>query len=309
LRGMNEIDIKPLPLPLPGGSKDAHVTVRPLLTAELAVPPGFFEAPKSRLKKLGVWLKLIRGANPSWGNCPIPAYLVTHPTAGDFLIDTGLHRSCAQPGGGNLGKVGRFYRITMNPGQSAAERLEARGINPDALKLVLMTHLHNDHASGCQDFPNATFVCDQLEWDAAHEKRSWMNGYEPTQFDIAIDWRAVDYFSEGVEHFAGFSKTIDLFGDGSVRLISTPGHSNGHQSVLLRLEHGELLVVADAAYTEPTLDRLAEPLIYADKYQFERSLREIRAYRTQTPNALLIPGHDSEAWHRLDSVYGNGTDD
>ncbi|MEI7889014.1 MAG: N-acyl homoserine lactonase family protein [Actinomycetes bacterium] len=302
---MDPIDIKPLSLPLPGGSEGASVTVRPLLTAELAVPPGFFDAPTGRLGQLGLWLKMIRGAKPDWPNCPVPAYLVTHPTAGHFLIDTGLHRSCAQPGGGNLGKVGRFYRIEMNPGQSAAERLDSRGISPDSLNLVVMTHLHNDHASGCQDFANATFVCDALEWEAAHAKRSWLNGYETNQFDLAVDWRSVDYFSDDAEHFAGFSRTVDLFGDGSVRLISTPGHSAGHQSVLLRLDHGELLVVADAAATEATLEGDARPLLFDDRHRFERSLKELRGYRALTPNALLVPGHDGDAWAKLDAVYGS----
>ena len=48
---------------------------------------------------------------------------------------------------------------------------------------------------------------------------------------------------------AGFSHTLDLLGDGSIRLVSTPGHSPGHLSVLLRAATGPVLVVGDAAYT------------------------------------------------------------
>ena len=278
--------------------------MRPLLTAELAVPPKFYDRPRGRIGRLGVWIKALRGANEDWGHCPVPAFLVEHPTAGLLLIDTGLTRSCAQPGGGNLGRIGKYGKVIMNPGQSAAERLTDRGIDPKSIKLVVMTHLHNDHASACCDFPEATFICDRDEWNAANAKRSWMKGYEPPQFDLAVDWKMVDYDSDPVESFAGFSRTLDLFGDGSVRLLSTPGHSAGHQSVLLKLDHGELLVIADAAPTEAILDGDAYPLISDDEYQMDKSLREIRAYRQLTPNALLIPGHDSEAWSRLDPVYG-----
>ncbi len=304
---MATVDIAPLSLPLPGGSEGATVTVRPLLTAELAVPPGFFDAPKGKLGQLKIWLKMLRGANAEWPDVPVPAFLVTHPTAGNFLIDTGLHRSCSHEGGGNLGIVSRFYRITMNPEQSAAERLKARNIDPESLRLVVMTHLHNDHASACKDFPNATFVADTKEWESAHARGAWQNGYVGEQFDIAVDWRGIDYFSDDAEHFAGFSRTVDLFGDGSVRLVSTPGHADGHQSVILRLDHGEILVMGDAAPTMAILNGDANPLLHADRHQFQRSLREIRTYMTQTPNALVIPGHEPEAWNKLDAVYGGGS--
>jgi len=305
---MATVDIEPLALPLPGGSEDATVTVRPLLTGEIATPPGFFDAPKGKLGKLKIWLKALRGAKPDWDDVPVPVFLVTHPTAGHFLIDTGMHRSCAHSGGGNLGPVGRFYRITMNPGQSTAERLEARGISPESIRLVVMTHLHNDHASACKDFPNATFVADTKEWEAAHAKRAWQKGYVAEQFDLAVDWRGIDYFGQDSNHFAGFSRTVDLFGDGSVHLVSTPGHADGHQSVILRLDHGEILVTGDAAPTVAILNGEAEPLLHSDRHQFQRSLREIRTYMQQTPNALVIPGHDVEAWNGLEAVYGSGSD-
>jgi len=229
--------------------------------------------------------------------------MVEHPTAGTFMIDTGLHRCCAQPDGTNLGVMSRFSEVKMNPGQSAAERLEARGIKAESIRLVVMTHLHNDHTSACSEFPNATFICDQSEWAAANAKRSDWKGYVRTHFDIAVDWRTVDYRSDSVESFAGFARTIDLFGDGSVRLISTPGHSRGHQSVLLRLAHGELLVVGDAAPTEAILDGDSLPLIAEDDHLSARSVREIRAYRRLTPKAVIVPGHDSEAWNQLAAVY------
>jgi len=297
-------EARPAKLPLSGGAEGASVTVRPFLTAELALPPRFYDRPKGRLGRVATLLGAVRGPKHDWDYCPVPAFLVEHPVAGNLMIDTGLHRCCAQPGGENLGMLARFSAVRMNPGQSAAERLRARGIEPDSIGLVVMTHLHNDHASATTDFPNATFICDQTEWRAAHSKGANRNGYVNTHLDIAVDWRLVDYGKDPVESFAGFARTLDLFGDGSVRLISTPGHSAGHQSVLLRLAHGELLVIGDAAPTEEILEGSKRPFLNDDDHLAERSLRELRSYRRLTPNALMVPGHDTEAWNRLDSVYG-----
>src|SRR5207302_8641251 len=112
------------------------------------------------------------------------------------------------------------------------------------------------------------------------------------QFDTAFDWRMLDYDADPVQSFATFAKSFDLFGDGSVRLVSTPGHTLGHQSVVLRTGSGEVLVVGDAAYTERELRGEVMPLIVADSHLHGRSLREMRRYVAQTPAAVVVPGHD-----------------
>ena len=99
-----------------------------------------------------------------------------------------------------------------------------------------MTHLHVDHASGMSEFPGATFVITEAEWNAATtDSRPLLRGYRPAHYDYAFDYRTLSYDSEPVSSYATFGRTFDLFGDGSVRLASTPGHSAGHQSVICRL--------------------------------------------------------------------------
>ena len=115
-----------------------------------------------------------------------------------------------------------------------------------------MTHLHNDHASGAIQFPQATFVVDASEWAAAC-KGGFAEGYRREHYDQPFDWRTVDY--DAAPPYATFERTLDLFGDGSVRLLSTPGHTRGHQSILLKLEGRELLLTADAAYTRRAIER------------------------------------------------------
>ena len=62
-------------------------------------------------------------------------------------------------------------------------------------------------------------------------------------------------------------------------------------------------MAADAIYLRRTLDDAHLPYRMEDEHLFRRSLREIRQYVTETPDALIIPGHDWEAWQRLDPVY------
>ena len=88
-----------------------------------------------------------------------------------------------------------------------------------------------------------------------------------------------------------------------MRAVYTPGHTLGHMSIVLRTARGEVLVAADAIYMRRTLDDSHLPYRMADEHLFRRSLREIRQYSVETPDALIVPGHDWEAWQGLDAVY------
>src|SRR6185295_19582568 len=100
--------------------------------------------------------------------------------------------------------------------------------------------------------------------------------YVSRQFDHAFDYRLVDFGSQKSESFATFGRSFDVFGDGSVRLVFTPGHSLGHLSVILRLAGREALIAGDAIYTMRTLRESALPHQMADEHVFRRSLREIQ---------------------------------
>jgi len=166
----------------------------------------------------------------------------------------------------------------------------------------VMTHLHSDHASGISEFPGATFVLSKQEWEAASKGRE-TDGYIKRQFDHAFDYRLLDFEGADADSFATFGRSFDVFGDGSVRMVFTPGHTHGHCSVILRLKDREALVVGDAAYTMRTIEQTHLPWKMADEHRFRRSLKEIQQYIEQTPEAVVIPGHDMAAWRRLDSVY------
>ena len=223
------------------------------------------------------------------------------------MVDTGLHPSVAhdpvQSLGRLAGRIGRRNRFRMEPEQGLADQLRARGVDPADVGVIVMTHLHFDHASGVSEFPGATFVVDGREWESATTRRSLTSGYHRPQFDYGFDWRTVDYDAPEIDSFASFGHSVDLLGDGSVRLVATPGHTLGHQSVLLRLRGGELLLTGDAAYERRAIDDDVTPLFMHDEHLFRRSLRDIRRYVAQTPGAVVITPHDRLAWPALESVY------
>ena len=289
-------------LPLDGGVEGAGVRVHPLLVARMLAMPHFYQRPSGPLSTLrGLGLLTPRRR---WQQVPIRAFLVEHPGVGPMLIDTGLPKAVADEGSRALGfAAGIAYSIEMESDQAVVEQLPARGVDPMDVRVVVMTHLHYDHAGGLAAFPQATFVVDADEWRAARSG-GFTKGYSRRLVDHPFDWREVDFDDPRVTSFASFGRTIDLFGDGSVRLISTPGHSAGHMSVLLRLESGrELLLTADAAYARRTIDEDLVPVFVDDVHRYRRSLREVRRYVEQTPGAEVICGHDRERWPELRDTY------
>lgn len=292
-------DPTPAKLPLPGGREGATVRLHPINTAELSMPDAYLHREQGRSAALKTY-----GLRGGWTRIPIPAFLVEHQSAGPFLVDTGFHPSVAVDPKQNLGRlVERFARgLQMREGQGMPDQLRARGLEPGAIKLVVMTHMHLDHTSAIAEFPAATFVVNATEWQAANEPRGLRRGYIKRHFDHGFDYRTVDF--SGADSFATFGRSVDLFGDGSVRLVSTPGHSLGHMSVVLRLKDREALLAGDAIYDMDTLHGYPLPAITADEHLFRRSLKEIQIYAKETPDALIVPGHDFPAWNQLDPVYG-----
>lgn len=291
----------PLDGPLPGGLEGTSVVVEPIEAGRGKFPLAFFESEGGMLatpRALG-----FRTPESGYLDVPVPAYLIRHPTAGAILVDTGLHPSVASDPRHNLGRIfGRNFRLET--GQDVPAQLRAKGLSAGEIEVVILTHLHNDHASAISEFPEATFVVSSAEWrDATTGSRPMFRGYIPSQYDFGFDYRTVDFDQDLVESYGPFGRTFDLFGDGSVRLVYTPGHSAGHMSVFARLPRRDFVIAADLAYTWRQLQGGPEPWRVADRHNFRRSLKEMQAYRKAYPYALIVPGHDPEFWEKLDERY------
>jgi len=293
--------IKRAVFPLPGGSDGATVKVHPMVGGEMKAPPQLWDRGG---RASTATLRALAGSRAKWITLPIPTFLIEHPTAGPILVDTAFDASVAERPRRSLGRrMAAMYKVEMTAADAIPAQLRARGIEPDTVRTVIMTHLHYDHASGIEQFPGATFLVDRAEWDAAGSG-AFTKGYRAAHYDRAYDWRYVDFASREIDSYASFGRTVDVLGDGSIRLLSTPGHTEGHMSVLVRLAGGELLITGDAAYARRTIERRLVPLFLADSvHTYLRSLDEIAHYTRLEPDAIVLCGHDP--WERaaLDRSY------
>lgn len=297
-------EAKPLLAPLAKGSQTgATVVVEPLLGGEVQLPRGYLENRGGRLRvprMLGIGTP-----RSKWVWAPVPAFLITHPSAGPVLVDTAFHGSVATQPAANLGRVAaRLSRARLEPGRSVPAQLRERGIDARGLQTVILTHLHVDHTSGISEYPQATFVLAAREWEAAaNDDRPSLRGYRTSHFDYLFDYRTVDFDAAGISSYASFGRTFDLFGDGSIQLAFTPGHTPGHCSVIARLADRDLVIAGDAIYTHAQLEGADPPPQPVDMHNWKRSLRELQQFARTYPRAVIVPGHDADHWPTLEPRY------
>jgi N-acyl homoserine lactone hydrolase len=298
------VEAKPLHEPLAGGTPGATVSVEPMVAGRVTWSRWMMESPGGRLMTLKLMRALVTG-EPAM-SVPCPSFLIRHPSAGAILVDTGLHPSIATDGKENFGGLAsRVAKPSIEPGEDVPAQLRKRGLEPGEVPIVVMTHMHIDHTSAISEFPHASFVLSDVEWRAATSGPSpLLNGYRRPHYDYAFDYRTVDFDRGGVDSYASFGRTHDLFGDGSIRLAFTPGHSAGHMSIVCRLAQRDFVIGGDATYFAAQLaggaPQAPRPF---DAHNHRRSLQELRLFSRQYPDAIVTPGHDPEFYSRLEPRY------
>ncbi len=299
-----QVEAKPLHEPLAGGTPGATVAVEPIIAGHVDFPLEMMVSPGGRLTTLKLARALLFGSAPNV--VPVPAFLIRHPSAGAILVDTGLHPSIATDGKQNFGGAGnRVGKPALENGEDVPAQLRSRELDPNEIPVVVMTHMHIDHTSAISEFPQSTFVVSETEWKAAATgPRPLMNGYRRPHFDYAFDYRTVDFDRAGIDSYASFGRTFDLFGDGSIHLAFTPGHSAGHMSVICRLKQDDFVIGGDAMYVLAQLSGEAPlpPRPY-DAHNLRRSLQELRLFHSQFPGATITPGHDPDFYAQLAARY------
>jgi len=212
---------------------------------------------------------------------PVPSWLVLHP-AGALVFDTGLHLATQTDAEGRLGFLARLYRVHFERGQELAARLRKLDVDPERVAWLVNSHLHFDHVGGNEQLPNATLVVQRREWEAAADPElRASNRYDPRDYDLGHARRLLDG-----EH--------DLFGDGSVCCVPTPGHTPGHQSLRVRLASGDVVLTADACYLRSALEAMQLPPVVHDRDEMLASYRRLRAL--EAAGARLYFGHDPAPW-------------
>jgi N-acyl homoserine lactone hydrolase len=285
-------------------SDDSHapgVDCEVVLTGRLRIP-GVYAA-----RPAGGPAERLRSVFSAATRCPCLAFIVRHPTEGVLVIDTGLHPDAVESVRGDFGPLMGLFFAGLRPAEAPFdEQLRARGVEPREVSRVVMTHLHADHTSGMRLFPNARFLITRPEWKAARRRRASRQGYVAGHLPDEARVSLIDFGAESEPH-GPFERSIDLLGDGSVRLLDTPGHTVGHMSVLLRLaDERKLLVAGDAAYSTRNIEEQVLPLITADDERSRHSLRQIKAFADEDRSGWIIPSHDPSAWQRFAQAGGEG---
>lgn len=208
---------------------------------------------------------------------PFFFYLVEHPS-GPVLFDCGVHPLFAKDPEARLGFAVEGLKLNVGEDDDVVSKLREVGVAPDDVRHVVLSHLHYDHAGGIEFFPGARFYVHRRELEFARAPAVYQKAlYVPADLDAPVEWTQLDG-----EH--------DLFGDGRIVIFPTPGHSPGHQSMLVRLPTQNVILVADAAVPR-NLELSVLPAIVWNPDAMVASWDRIRALRAEL-DAELIFTHD-----------------
>ena len=235
---------------------------------------------------------------------PVYAYLIDHPRHGPMLVDTGVNWEQAHDHDGYYDMTSRLLterdEYRMSPGQDLRVHLARLGYDVKEITTVFLTHVHDDHAGGLRYLPQATVVMD---------RRDWKHGVlYPYSFDLVKDNLSFPAFDSGA--FGTFPASQDYFGDGSLVLLPTPGHSPGHMCVLLRLDTGSVLFMGDTLYT---LSHLATGQVRqmtiggADTIRQLEAAQRIQQLLSSDPGVVPLFAHDNTRY-QFDLVTATFTD-
>ena len=214
---------------------------------------------------------------------PIPAYLI-RTSEGNVLFDTGLSPR-ALPGLRRTDPLARFEEADL-----LANRLRALGLEPADVAMVVISHLHYDHAGGAELFPSSELIVQKDEYAYAHYPASFFAGfYYRKNFDLpGYRWRLLDGDTELAP---------------GLTVLRSDGHTPGHQSLLVELpQSGPVILAGDACYWREHVDRERVPGVVWNPTLALHSIKRLKTLARLT-GARIFPGHDPEFWGSVQQEY------
>jgi len=195
-----------------------------------------------------------------------PLLIQTHEE--NILVDTGI---------GELPEAyHKFYTVRRKPEQNLKTQLAQHGLKPEDIDIVVNTHLHFDHCGNNILFPNAEFIVQADEFKYAQKPDRFQEAaYIKELFDIKEDYQLVQ----------GEYRVND-----DVQVLPTPGHSIGHQSVVVTDGEKKYVYCGDAAPIRECLERRNIPGVLYSSHEALKSIDRLRAIT----NAVYIYTHDNE---------------
>lgn len=227
------------------------------------------------------------GAEGNMGWVPVSFYVFKHPK-GNVLFDTGNNDKTITDAAGWWGPLAKAFGLKMTKDDAIPVQLAKIGLKTTDIKFVVVSHLHLDHGGNIGLFPNATLIVQDQEVQAAVTPDPGFSVYYiPGDF--------TDMKNQNVLKLKG---DLDLFGDGSFRILSAPGHTKGSQFAVARLpKTGSVIMTGDAVYLKENLDRNLIPGTAGSNVPIEayKSYQRIRFIR-DAEQAKIFYGHDPEVF-------------
>lgn len=175
--------------------------------------------------------------------------------------------------------------IVYHLDRSLTDQLAEIGLRPSDIGRVAISHTHGDHIGNVALFPNSTIVMQRAEYNWIHSA----NGPNDNVNQLMALARKLLGTPRNLQLIEG---DTDLFGDGSVILISTPGHTPGHQSLLVHLrKSGFVILSGDVAHLEENFEKNIVPSLNTNKTESIASMEKIRQLITRY-KAMFFINHD-----------------
>jgi N-acyl homoserine lactone hydrolase len=227
---------------------------------------------------------------------PIYAWLIDHPE-GILIVDTGESAKALQAD--YFPKWHPYYRssVKMNvlPEQEIGTQLGALGIKPSDVKKLILTHFHTDHAGGLVHFPSSEILVSEEEYRMAKSFSGALIGYLPQHWP---SWFAPTPIPFEKASLGSFKHTYPVTTAGDVMVISTPGHTAAHISVLVKHEDCYYFLAGDTTYSEQTLLRRQVDGISPNAQVTLRTMDNILGF-AKNHALVYLPTHDPQSAARL----------
>jgi glyoxylase-like metal-dependent hydrolase (beta-lactamase superfamily II) len=220
---------------------------------------------------------------------PVSMWVIDHPK-GLVVFDTGnnvaITENCkAYWGEGNC----NFLKPSQKREDTIDMQLKKLGYSADQVKVVVTSHVHLDHGGNLKMFPKAIH---------ALQKKELFQGWWPEKFQGRTPGGAFildDLMGTRDYNFMELDGDYDLFGDGSVMILSTPGHTIGHQSMKVKTAgSGTIIISQDAIWMQENLDGYPAGLNFSVQ-AYTNSLNRLKFMRDIEGAQLFMP-HDGDQY-------------
>ncbi|QQE80405.1 N-acyl homoserine lactonase family protein [Alicyclobacillus sp. SO9] len=227
---------------------------------------------------------------------PIYCWVIEHPE-GIIVIDTGETARTSNPS--HFPKWHPYFRLgvqmQVEPEQEVGPQIKKLGLSLNDVRWVIMTHLHTDHAGGLSHFPESEFLISRQEYALSLGLKGKIRGYLPNYFPKWFEPRIVGYT---VGEYGAFRMGYTLTKAEDVLVVPTPGHTPGHQSVILRDGNITYLFAGDTSYNEQLMIDRSVDGVSPNTNLAGQTIDRIHRFISVEPTVYL-PSHDPMSKERM----------